>query len=97
MNGRNLVMAERIERTPVAYPFRFVVAGDFAAWYDPTADGIFATLLEQIEELDPRPLFLVNLGDFAGPGTLARHEASRSTARDATGSSSRPKAPLRDA
>ena len=49
---RNVLMAARIERTPVAGPVRFVVAGDSGAWPDPTADGIFAQLLSQIGELD---------------------------------------------
>jgi hypothetical protein len=51
-----------------------VVAGDSGAWDDPTADGIFAQLVTQIGELDPPPVFFANLGDFAGPGTIARHE-----------------------
>jgi hypothetical protein len=67
-------MAERIERTPVGYPFRFVVAGDSGAWPDPTADGIFGQLVSQIAALDPPAVFFANLGDFAGPGTIARHE-----------------------
>jgi hypothetical protein len=72
--GRNLRMAERIERTPVAYPFRFVVAGDSGAWPDPTAEAIFARLVAQTGALDPPALFFANLGDFAGPGTIERHE-----------------------
>lgn len=72
--GRNVRMAERIAATPVDYPLRFVVAGDSGAWPDPTADGIFAQLLDQVARLDPRPLFFANLGDFAGPGTPERHE-----------------------
>jgi hypothetical protein len=71
---RNLVMVERIERTPVRYPFSFVVVGDSGAWPDPTADGIFSELLAQVSELDPPPVFLAQLGDFAGPGTAERHE-----------------------
>jgi hypothetical protein len=67
-------MAKRIEAAPVAYPFRFVVAGDSGAWPDPTADGIFGQLLSQIAELDPAPLFFANLGDFAGPGHEVRHQ-----------------------
>lgn len=67
-------MAERIERTPVRDPVRFVVAGDSGAWPDPTADGIFGELLGQISDLDPRPVFFAQLGDFAGPGTRERHE-----------------------
>jgi hypothetical protein len=40
----------------------------------PTADAIFAQLLAQTARLRPAPVFFANLGDFAGPGTLARHE-----------------------
>lgn len=53
---------------------RFVIAGDSGAWPDPTADAIFAQLLRQVAQLDPAPDFFVHLGDFAGPGTPARHE-----------------------
>jgi hypothetical protein len=67
-------MIEQIERAPVEYPFRFVIAGDSGAWPDPTADGIYTQLIRQVAGLSPAPLFFVNLGDFAGPGTLARHE-----------------------
>jgi hypothetical protein len=70
--SRNLVMAGRIEATPVRYPFSFVVAGDSGAWPDPTADAIFSQLLRQAAEAEP--LFFANLGDFAGPGTRERHE-----------------------
>jgi hypothetical protein len=70
---RNLWMSERIERSPVQYPFRFVVAGDSGAWSDVTADAIFAQLVGQIAALSPPPAFFTNLGDFAGPGTLERH------------------------
>src|SRR3954447_2335056 len=65
-------MSSRIGATPVRYPFSFVIAGDSGAWPDPTADAIFSQLLRQAAEVDP--VFLVNLGDFAGPGTVQRHE-----------------------
>ena len=71
--ARNLEMAERIERTPVRHPLRFVVAGDSGAWPDPTADAIFSALVTQISALDSPPVFFANLGDFAGPGTVERH------------------------
>src|SRR4051794_16971158 len=71
---RNALMAERIEAAPVAYPFRFVVAGDSGAWPDPTARAIYAQLVRQVAALDPPPLFFANLGDFAGPGTMEQHE-----------------------
>jgi len=70
--ARNLEMAERIGAAPVRYPFSFVIAGDSGAWPDPTADAIFAQLLRQA--VDVRPVFFANLGDFAGPGTIERHE-----------------------
>ena len=72
---RNLRMAERIAATPARYPFSFVIAGDSGAWPDPTAEAIFAQLLRQTAALDPAPVFFANLGDFAGPGTRARHDA----------------------
>jgi hypothetical protein len=67
-------MAERIEATPVHYPFSFVIAGDSGAWPDPTADAIYRQLLRQAARLTPTPVFFANLGDFAGPGTRERHE-----------------------
>jgi hypothetical protein len=67
-------MAERIAATPVRYPFSFVIAGDSGAWPDPTADAIVTALLGQTARLEPRPVFFANLGDFAGPGTIERHE-----------------------
>jgi hypothetical protein len=73
-SGRNVEMIERIESSPVAYPFRFVIAGDTGAWPDPTADGIFSQLLSQTGALDPPAMFFANLGDFAGPGTVDRHK-----------------------
>ncbi len=71
--SRNLRMAERIAAAPVRDPLTFVVAGDSGAWPDPTADAIYAQLLRQAARLRPPPLFLANLGDFAGPGTRERH------------------------
>jgi hypothetical protein len=71
---RNARMAERIGATPVRYPFSFLIAGDSGAWPDPTADAIFVQLLRQIADLRPAPVFFAHLGDFAGPGTVARHQ-----------------------
>jgi putative acetyltransferase len=71
---RNLLMARRIAATPVRYPFSFVFAGDSGAWPDPTADAIVSSLIAQTGRLDPAPVFFANLGDFAGPGTVERHE-----------------------
>jgi hypothetical protein len=72
MNERNLRMAERIAAADVGYPFSFVIVGDSGAWPDPTADAIFSELVRQAAAV--RPVFFVNLGDFAGPGTRERHE-----------------------
>jgi hypothetical protein len=74
VTGRNTQMAAQIEAAPVVDPTRFVVAGDSGAWPDPTAEAIFGQLVRQIAALEPAPLFFANLGDFAGPGTLDRHE-----------------------
>jgi hypothetical protein len=71
---RNLLMAQRISGAPVRYPFSSVVAGDSGAWPDPTADAIFSQLVRQTAGLRPAPLFFAHLGDFAGPGTIERHE-----------------------
>jgi Calcineurin-like phosphoesterase len=71
---RNVAMAERIEATPVGDRVSFAFAGDSGAWPDPTAEAIFAQLLRQVAALDPPPAFFANLGDFAGPGTIERHE-----------------------
>jgi hypothetical protein len=70
---RNVEMAKRIEEASFEEPLRFAFAGDSGAWADPTADGIFGQLVRQVAELEP--LFFVNLGDFAGPGTPERHAA----------------------
>ncbi|MEA2280527.1 MAG: 3,5-cyclic-AMP phosphodiesterase [Solirubrobacteraceae bacterium] len=74
MAGRNVEMSRRIEAAPVRYPFTFVLLGDSGAWPDPTADAIHGQLLRQAARLDPVPVFVANLGDFAGPGTRERHE-----------------------
>jgi hypothetical protein len=67
-------MAERIASTPVRYPFSFALAGDSGAWPDPTAGAIFGQLVSQVARIRPAPVFFANLGDFAGPGTLDRHQ-----------------------
>lgn len=71
--NRNAAMIARIEAAPVQYPFRFIILGDTAASPNPAGDAIFRGMLRQMEKLDPQPLFLVNLGDFSGPGTPGRH------------------------
>jgi Calcineurin-like phosphoesterase len=75
-------MAGRIGATPVRYPFSFIIVGDSGAWADPTADGIYRQLLRQTARLTPAPVFLANLGDFAGPGTRERHQHYLELVRD---------------
>jgi hypothetical protein len=62
-------MIARIEATPVHYPFRFTMAGDTGATPNPAGAAIFVAMLGQMEQLDSRPLFFANLGDFSGPAT----------------------------
>jgi hypothetical protein len=83
MNGagdRNRRMVGRIKASRVRAPFTFVIVGDTGAWPDPTADAILGQLLRQASALEPA--FLVNLGDFAGPGTRERHEHYLSLVED---------------
>gem|GEM_PF-3435491 len=70
---RNAQMFERIAAIPVRYPFRFTVLGDTAPSADAAFDAAFTGLLAQMSTLTPAPLFMVNLGDFSGPGTRAGH------------------------
>jgi hypothetical protein len=67
-------MVERIEAAQTIGAIRFVIVGDSGAWPDPTAEAIFAALVDGIAALDPPPAFVAQLGDFAGPGTAERHE-----------------------
>ena len=81
---RNAVMTRRIESTPALYPFSFTIAGDTSGATkggfnpdpipNPMGDVIFSGILEQIEKLNPKPLFFANLGDFAAPGNIERHQ-----------------------
>ncbi len=48
---------------PVRYPFRFVFAGD-NEW---AGNPRWRQLLQQITQLDPPPLFIAFVGDFAAP------------------------------
>lgn len=66
-------MVERIEAAQTIGAIRFVIVGDSGAWPDPTAEAIFAALVDGIAALDPPPAFVAQLGDFAGPGTAERH------------------------
>ena len=75
--NRNGKMIGQIESTPVEYPFRFIIAGDSGASLEPPnplADTIFSEMLDQMQRIKPAPIFFVHLGDFAGPGTIERHD-----------------------
>jgi hypothetical protein len=73
--SRNQQMIERIQSIPVQYPFRFTMCGDCSpVANDPLQDVIFGELLNQMEALEPKPLFFVEVGDFAGPGSDEEHQ-----------------------
>jgi len=74
---RNSRMISRIEGTTVEYPFSFCIIGDTGFVPNAAGDAYFSRALEHMAQLTPKPLFLVNLGDFCGPGTLKRHEQYR--------------------
>ncbi len=74
-SNRNARTIKQIESTEVRYPYTFVFGGDCRATPNPTGDGIFSQLLKQMEQLDPKPAFFLNLGDFSGPGTIERHKS----------------------
>jgi len=74
LKNRNAEMAKQIEAVRPEYPFSFIIIGDTGASPNPAGDAIFTEMLNQIEKLVPKPSFIVNLGDFAGPGTMERHE-----------------------
>ena len=60
---RNQSAIQRIQDVPVEYPVRFVMLGDIRS----AQDRRFLQLFAQINQLEPRPLFIVNIGDFAAP------------------------------
>lgn len=70
---RNEAMIKRIQSASLKYPFSFLIVGDTAPFPNPEYDEIFRALLEQMNKLRPKPLFMANLGDFAGPGAMDRH------------------------
>lgn len=71
---RNETMIKRIQSASLKYPFSLVIVGDTAPFPNPECDETFRALIEQMNRLRPKPLFMANLGDFAGPGTVDRHE-----------------------
>ncbi len=74
MQDRNAQMISRIQATPVSYPFTFTALGDSGPEAHPPGDPIFQGMLWQMQMLEPRPAFFATIGDFAGPGSISRHE-----------------------
>jgi hypothetical protein len=74
MRPRNAEQIARLDQAPASGEFRFVVLGDSGAAPNPVGDAILRELLSQAERRQPRPAFIVHLGDFAGPGTVDRHQ-----------------------
>lgn len=74
MRPRNSEAIAAIERAQVPAPFSFTIAGDSGFVPNEAGDAVFVRMLEAMGRLEPRPAFFANLGDFAGPGTRARHE-----------------------
>ena len=60
---RNQSAIQTLQNVPVEYPFRFVMLGDIRS----AEDRRFVQLFAQINQLEPRPLFIANIGDFAAP------------------------------
>jgi 3',5'-cyclic AMP phosphodiesterase CpdA len=61
---------ERIQDTPLQYPVRFVITGDV----HPPGYVRFAGMSEQINALEPPPLFVIIVGDFTGTGTIVEYK-----------------------
>ncbi len=69
--GRNGRAIQRILNVPLQYPYRVVFIGDVRT----PGEENFAHLLDQVLALDPRPLFVVVVGDFVHHGTPAEYDA----------------------
>jgi 3',5'-cyclic-AMP phosphodiesterase len=70
-NSPHEVVADRVARQPVSYPWRFVVMADA---HTPGAEPIFARLRAQMRALDPPPVFVIVAGDAVQDGTLQQHK-----------------------
>ena len=70
----NDIMLERVEKTPVQYPFIFLIAGTNHIAPNRASDAVFGQMVGQMEQLRPRPLFFANLGDLPGPVAMQEHE-----------------------
>jgi hypothetical protein len=71
LNHPTALVVRKFVRTPVQYPFRFVILSDA---HLPDAEAIFIRIREQMLLLDPPPIFAINLGDFTGDGSMKEHQ-----------------------
>lgn len=69
--ARNDRAIQRILNTPIHYPYRVVFVGDVRT----PGEAIFADLRNQMLQLDPKPVFVVVLGDFVHRGEPAQYDA----------------------
>jgi predicted phosphodiesterase len=71
-NHPNSVVAKRLQQQPPAYPLRFVLVGDT---HIPSANGrkVFALIRKQLVRLEPRPAFVVIVGDCVQTGAVPEH------------------------
>lgn len=70
-NHPNAMVATLLQKTPVVYPFTFVVMADIHLTY---GEAVFAQLRQQILELNPTPVFVIIVGDLTGKGTMQEHQ-----------------------
>ncbi|MFC1888653.1 metallophosphoesterase family protein [Thermodesulfobacteriota bacterium] len=68
-NFPNRVAIDRIQSTPVQYPFSFVMMGDTR----PPGLVNFAKLRSQILEIDPSPVFVIDIGDLVSNGYMIEY------------------------
>ena len=67
----NDMALRRIRLQPAQYPLTFVVIGDVRT----PGEAVFAALRKQILEVDPKPSFVIVVGDLVMRGTRAQYEA----------------------
>lgn len=68
-NFPNTSVIDKIVNTPVEYPFSFVMMGDTR----PPGLANFALLRSQILELDPAPVFTIDIGDLVSEGLMIEY------------------------
>lgn len=71
LNHPNPIVVKHVQQQPLSYPLRFVLMADT---HHPTGDKTFASLRQQILQLDPPPAFIVIIGDFVETGAASEHK-----------------------